>query len=367
MNTTVAIKAAGSSHCDPIRDLVARIDLIALVGETAGDGHHTKDGAVMFRCPNGAGHTHGDKNKSFHVKTINGRQRWRCWANCRPVIGNDNAGGDALDYVIWHYGYTRADAIRCLRTRDGSHPTPPLRSRLADTSKPVATPPAPREIKAPPTPTGLSVPADIEADYLGRYCGWRGWPLEVAKRHGLTVVVDDHGRYWCRHPFMVPTASGPIMFGWQDRTLDKTVKPKWKAPANWAPVLWGVDSFATATVPIVVICEGPADGLTASYVLEGYNTEAAPAVVAVPGVTTWRTDWNRLFAGYHVVTAGDPDHAGDGLNERLAVDLKETAASVHRADRSLLTTDLTTALSQYGPDYVAAALMAPLVALGVTQ
>jgi hypothetical protein len=326
----------------------------------------------MFQCPNAAGHSHGDRNKSFNVKTINGRQRWRCYGNCRPLIGSRDAGGDALDFVMWHYGYDTAEAIRYLRTRDGSAPLPGRTVRRTTPSPTVGTTgttgaasKAPREQRTPPAPTGNTVAADIEADYLGRYCGWRGWPLEVAKRYGVHVV-QVHGRYYARHPFYVPTLTGPVMFGWQDRALYKPARAKWLAPPAWPLPLWGVESFTTATVPVVVICEGPADGLTAAYALEDYADGWRPTVVAVPGVATWRPDWTALFEGAHVVTAGDPDNAGEELNARLAKDLGPVAASVHRANRDLLTTDLTGALQAYGRHYVAAALMAPLEADGVT-
>jgi hypothetical protein len=111
-------------------------------------------------------------------------------------------------------------------------------------------------------------------------------------------------------------------------------------------------------LPAVVICEGPADGITASYALSEYLPGVA--VVAVPGTQTWRPEWSPLFKGLHVVTAADPDPSGEMLAENIRTDLAGIAASVTPASRDLLTVDLCDALKAHGPHYVAAALLEPL-------
>jgi hypothetical protein len=72
-----------------------------------------------------------------------------------------------------------------------------------------------------------------------------------------------------------------------------------------------------------------------------------------------------MFTGLHVVTALDPDTAGEELTQRIATDLHGVAATVTTASRDLLTTDLTDALRHHGPEYVAAAILEPLHLLKV--
>jgi hypothetical protein len=352
MSNSTAVDAVGVGHSEPLADLVARVDLCELVARDAGPGRQISN-RTTYRCPNAAVHTHGDRTPSFTVTDTQGRQRWRCWGACQT-------GGDALDYVRWRHGLDTTAAIRWLRDYTGTaYLNAPTASRVKPAAPASTTPTAP--LRTPPEPTGERPPDDIAADILERYCSWRGWPLEVAHRHGLYVV--KHGaRLYCRHPFYVPTATGPVMFGWQDRALYKGASAKWRAPDGWPLPLWGTPSLITSAVPAVVLCEGPADGLSATYALEEYGPIA---VVAAPGVSTWRPAWTPLFTGLHVVIAADPDNAGDRLAERLEVDLAPVAASIGRACRQLLTTDVTDALRQYGPDYVAAALLTPLDAVGV--
>lgn len=348
MSNYTPLKGATSSHSEPLADLIGRIDLNALVAEAAGPGRQIAN-RHTYRCPNNGHHAHGDRTPSFTVTVDGQRQRWRCWGACQ-------VGGDALDYVQWHHRMDTTEAIRYLRARaGGGYIEAPRRAAPTPTKRTPAPP------RTPPAPTGTPSTDEMARQILQGYATWRGWPVEVAEAHGLHVVTVDGGVY-VRHPFYVPTASGPIMFGWQDRARGRAPSPKWKAPPGWPLPLWGTCSLVGNTTPAVIIAEGPADGITATYALEGYTTAA---VVAVPGVSTWRPEWSPLFRGLHVVTALDPDTAGDTLAERITADLEGIAASVTPASRELLTTDLTDALRHHGPHYVAAALLEPLHLLKV--
>lgn len=344
------VRGGISSHTETLADLIGRIDLNELVAEAAGPGRHRGE-MVTYSCPSP---THSDSTPSFTVKAINGRQRYKCYG-C-------DASGDALAYVEWHHGLDTTEAIRYLRARAGGgyQSTPPRAVSRATPAPTKRTPPPPR---TPPIPTGTPSLDEMGREILTAYATWRGWPVEVAEAHGLHVVTVGNGVY-VRHPFYIPTANGPVMFGWQDRARGRTPSPKWKAPPGWPLPLWGACSLVTAELPAVVICEGPADGITATYALANY---AGVAVVAVPGTSTWRPEWSPLFDGLHVVTALDPDEAGDGLTEKIRTDLDGIAASVTPASRELLTTDLTDALRHHGPDYVATALLEPLHLLKVIE
>ena len=344
MSNTNQIRPDRASHLEPLAELVARVDLAELVAETAGAGRQHGD-TVTYSCPSP---THNDSTPSFVVRWHNGRQRYKCFG-C-------TAGGDALDYVQWIHGLDRTEAIRWLRARvGGGQPLPGPRPTPSPSKRTTASP----VTRTAPIPTGEKQLDEMGREILAHHARWRGWPVSVAEAHGLhTVVVNNAVRI--RYPFHVPTASGPVWFGWQDRRLhtDTSRGPKWLAPSGSALPLWGVCSLQAPPLPAVVICEGPADGITATYAL----SEFAPglAVVAVPGVQTWRPEWCAMFTGLHVVTALDPDAAGDELTHRIATDLDGVAASVSTASGDLLTTDVTDALRHHGPEYVAAAILEPL-------
>jgi len=339
------VRGATSRHLEPLSELIEQIDLAELVAEAAGPGKQYGE-KFTYSCPSP---THSDSTPSFTVKAINGRQRYKCYG-C-------DASGDALDYVQWMHGLDRAEAIKYLRGRAGSaYVEAPRRATPAPTKR---TPPPPR---TPPLPTGTPSLDEMGRRLLADHAESRGWPIEVAEAHGLHAVTVGTVAY-IRYPFHIPTKSGPIWFGWQDRRIGKG-EPRWLAPSGWPLPLWGTCSLQGLEVPAVVICEGPADGITATYALAEY---AGVAVVAVPGVQTWRPEWSRLFKGLHVVTAADPDPSGDDLAKRIATDLEGIAASVTTASRDLLTVDLTDALRHHGPHYVAAALLEPLHLLKVIE
>jgi hypothetical protein len=342
------------SHFEPLADLVARVDLNELVARDAGHGRQNGH-RMTYRCPNHGHHAHGDRTPSFTVTTdAAGVARWRCWGACQT-------GGDALDYVQWWHHVDRPDAIRWLREYTGT--TSAAFREFRYPQKSITPPRAPTvpTVRTPPEPTGTRVTDAAALELMERYAAWRGWPLAETVTHGLHVVEDDAGRRWIRHPFDVPHVAGPLMFGWQDRAEGKRL-PKWKAPPSWPLPLWGTCSLVKPSLPAVVIAEGPADGITATYALRSY---APIAVVAVPGVSTWRADWSPLFTGLHVVTALDPDTAGHTLTKRIAHDLEAVAATVTAAASDLLTHDLCDTLKRWGPHYVAAALLEPFAALEV--
>jgi hypothetical protein len=75
----------------------------------------------------------------------------------------------------------------------------------------------------------------------------------------------------------------------------------------------------------VVICEGPADTITAALALKD-----RPEVVAVgvPGVEAWKPEYAALFTGLEVVIAADNDKPGETLIEKLWAGLGPVARRV---------------------------------------
>jgi 5S rRNA maturation endonuclease (ribonuclease M5) len=68
-------------------------------------------------------------------------------------------------------------------------------------------------------------------------------------------------------------------------------------------------------ITAVVICEGPADTITASLALKE-NLEVA--VIGVPGVSAWRSEWSELLNGLRIVVAADNDEAGHTLEQAVS-------------------------------------------------
>lgn len=298
MNSLTVRPSAG----DAIADLCARIDLVDLVAHYAGEPgrrHHT---GAHFRCPNPA---HPDRSPSFSVWTLpTGKQRWKCHSAC-------GTSGDALDLIMWLEGCDRPGGMQRLReitgTPDDWQPAPRAAHRTAAPPAPVA--PLPQDTRRPSQ--------EVAQDVLARYLAGRGWPAEVVDRFGLEVVLDTMGHCRVRHPFLVPTRNGQVLGAWQDRaTGDRG--PKWLAPKGRPLPLYNVAALDNAFLEAVVLCEGPADTITATLALTG---TADIAAVGIAGSGGWRSELALWFDGLDVVLALDPDTAGENLAARIGRDL----------------------------------------------
>jgi hypothetical protein len=310
-----------STDLEPIPELVARVDLAALVERYAGTGRQSGR-TFTYLCPNPS---HPDHHPSFTVSEGPGGWRWRCWSQCAR-------GGDALDLVEWLEGLERGEAIVWLRRYLGD--TPPASSRHL---RAVQTPrPSRPELPEPTRP-----PADVAARLMAEYLARRGWPASAEGTAGLEVVLGPRGRPYIRHPFYGVGPAGEVeLSGWQDRDHHhdpESGRAKWLAPAGWTPSLWGLPALEADTLAAVVVTEGPADGITAELALSGLE---GVAVVGVPGVDGWRSSWAELLAGLRVVVAADADPAGDTLAGKLTADLAGLALEVVRAEMPAGVNDL---------------------------
>jgi hypothetical protein len=323
---------------EELAELVARVDLAALVEEYAGPGQRQGVGWV-YSCPHPG---HPDAHPSFTVKADpHGVERGKCWSVCAW-------SGDALDLVQWLRGCDVAEAAQYLRARTGTpdhyRPTGPR------PVPPRARPSAPLA----PLPEGPArPPAEAAARLMAGYLQRRGWPAEAADRFGLEVVLDTRGRPAIRHPFYVPSGAGVVVASWQDRATS-TAGPKWVAPAGRPLPPWNVAALEAEDVAAVILCEGPADAIAATLALGD-----APGVVAlgIPGVKGWRSSWAEMLTGLLVVVAADEDTAGTELRATLHRDLTGHAARV--VDLHLSTAnDLGELYAQAGPEVVRRLLLA---------
>jgi hypothetical protein len=103
-----------------------------------------------------------------------------------------------------------------------------------------------------------------------------------------------------------------------------------------------------------VICEGPADTITATVALEGHEEIA---VIGVPGVSAWRKEWSDLLEGLRIVVAADNDEAGRKLEEAVATSVGKKVRAVRTP---LEHNDLTDTAKILGLDNVRRLLLSAL-------
>jgi len=269
----VELAAERMTFDDRIPELLERVDLAGLVVRLGGVESNR---AGTFPCLNPG---HEDRNPSFTVKD----GRWKCWSAC-------DAGGDAIDLLVWFRELTKAEAIDELAAIVGLE----------------------RSDAGPPT-----VPA--ERDLLVGWCLRRGWGPWVVDECGLSVVADDYGRRRIRFPFRL---AGQVPYH-QDRAVDDDVKLRWLSPKGARPVPYEADRLRLARERgHVFVVEGVTDVVA---LVDAYT---APAVVGVPGVAAWRPAWARAFVGLGVYVLADNDQAGERFRARLDDDLRPVARDV---------------------------------------
>jgi 5S rRNA maturation endonuclease (ribonuclease M5) len=307
---------------EPLADLVARVDLPALVERYAGPGKHTA-GRWTFRCPNPS---HDDRHPSFTVaRARSGRWYGRCWSQCSAV-----GAVDALALVQWLDGLDVPEAAAKLRTITGT-PDPFTSKRTNAPTPPPAVHACTTTAEAPYTPpvdNDPRMPDAAGAELLRLYCQSRGWPVEVIDRHGLEAVTV---RGWpaVRHPYRVPDTDGGLsVMWWQDRPRTAPGRPKWLAPSGHRPVPFGLEHLDGDDLRTVIVCEGPADAITAGVAAEPFGTTVA--AIGIPGAQSWTAGWAEFVAGLHVIVCTDPDPAGDALAARIVADLEVAGCRVHR-------------------------------------
>ena len=310
--------------------LVARTDLHSLVETYSGPGR-ASGSTVTYPCPNPA---HPDRSPSFTVTTRGGKQLARCWSQC-------DWSGDALDLVKWLEGLDTTGAADYLRARLGEAPRIQNRNRAGDS--PRVTPKTSAPVAYPATVTEAVRPSQSVAEkYLEKYLRSRGWPCSVVERHGLEVVVDTAGSLRVRHPYRVPNSGG----GWrvayyQDRDLGAS-RVKWLSPRGASPVPYNLESLECEDLAGVVVCEGPADTITAALSLDDLENVA---VIGIPGSGAWRAEWGRLLDGLRVVIAADNDPAGEKLAAAVRASVRTPVALVRWSRGDLTETALEQGLS----------------------
>jgi DNA primase len=233
--------------------------------------------------------------------------------------------GDALDFVKWVRGCDDREAVAELRRFAGEP------DNFARAYRPKHTQPAPTSAL-----TEVTAPAALDdAATLSQYLDGRGWPEWVAQRFGLSVVADKFGGKRVRHPFFAFASEGDalrvIEVGAQARATDPRTKVRWIGDEGRPLPLYNLTALEPDTVRAVVLCEGPADTISATVATEAAGLEGV-ACVGVPGVQAWGTnakaEWVEWLTGLRVIVAGDNDAAGERFAGSVADDLEGVALAV---------------------------------------
>lgn len=295
--------------------LVARVDLFALVSRYSGPGKYSGRSA-SYSCPNPA---HFDAHPSFQVTTNKaGKQVAQCFSQCEWH-------GDALDLVKWIENLDTKEAAQWLRRFLGEPETISFSKKESSTPKNSAPTIPPKYTAKTAKPS-----AEREARFMARHLLWRMWPAEVVEEFALEVVLDSAGECRVRHPFFAYVSPGEWrLVYWQDRGTSKSPQ-KWLSPYGMSPALFNLKSLEANGLEAVVICEGPADTISASLVLKGCSRVA---VIGVPGASAWRAEWAELVSGLRVVIAADNDEAGRKLEQKISASIGREVSLLRLEDK----------------------------------
>lgn len=233
-----------------------------------------------------------------------GENRWHCFGKC-------GEGGDVIEALM------RLDGV------DFKAACERLGGRLSD---PSTTPPKPAPKSAPdPLPAPLAAgqvamqaaAARTLAAHPSKVAERRGWMPETVR--GL--ALDGHmGIHDMKLAFIFPHG---VKLRWQEQGERRIA---WAFGGNRE--LWRQDRLVGDTVRTVYVTEGESDAI--SLLDAGAEAQADGAVVAIPGASCWRPEWNPLFAGRDVVVVTDADEAGEKAARRILTELAAVAARVVR-------------------------------------
>jgi len=319
----------------PLDDFIAGIDLPALVATYAGEGRHS-GGKYLYRCPNPE---HFDSKPSFSVFMGRGGQ-WLC--GCLSQCGHI---GNAFNFMQWIHKCDNAETVHRLREWAGQ--PAPMAHQIAkkDKRKQVVA-------STPPKPDpGYMVVNDPST--LSAYLSSRQWPTEVVETFGLQIVrlnrPEDSNTLRVLHPFFEHKAGEWRATTWQARRLDNSEVMKWLAPYGASLPLYNLRALDPQDITAAVVCEGPADTVTAWLATRDI---AGLAVIGVPGSQAWRTEWAAYFEGLAVVIAGDNDKAGAQFAAKVATDLRAGVSQLANACPPEGVNDLTDMAKVHGLDAV---------------
>ena len=300
-----------------IDDVIARTDLAHLLDELAQPAAHNSRGR-RWHCPLPS---HDDQHPSVTMHTDHrGHERWRCWS------GDDTHRGDAIDLVAATQRLPHVEAVDWLARRAGMIPDQPL-------------PPIRRKSR-PSTPRFVPL-SDVVVEYAtacerilwtntGRpvreWLHGRGFDDDLIRANHIGA---DPGRSMFRRAKGLPHGAsigavfpaldpdGRIRY-LQTRYLDPGNGPKYDNPASSLgtnPRVAWTRSTAPVDIPVLVVCEGIPDALTAAGA--GHRSVAVLGSQAPDQSVATRIAAQAEDHGLNVMAIIDNDDAGRSWGGRL--------------------------------------------------
>jgi hypothetical protein len=276
--------------------------------------------------------------------------RWHCFGKC-------GEGGDVIAAVMRLDGVDFKAACEMLGGRVSETHT--IGARPIPKSAPD---PAPARLTDEQLALQATAVRALAADPV-KVAERRGWMPETVR--GL--ALDSHlGIHEKKLAFIFPHG---VKLRWQE---DGARRIAWAFGGNRE--LWRQDRLDGNKVRTVYVTEGETDAI--SLLDAGAEDKGESAVVAIPGASCWRPEWNPLFAGRDVVVVTDADGAGEKAAQRILTELGDLAARVSRLnpldllpeDDRAGAKDISDAHQRLGRDGLRAALdVAVVAALNSTQ
>jgi len=290
--------------------LLARVDLVALVERECGPGHKSGMG-VMFRCPWHAGG--GEHTGSLWVTPDNGR--WHCFG-C-------GEGGTAIDWVMRRDVVDFREACRVLGAEDvaeGSVPPRPARREVAQVE-------APGEVwQGRAWDLVDAACAGLWAEGAERVLQWlyeRGflpptlltwrvgyWERESYEERECWGLAENGRRVWLPRGVVIPNEIDGVLWGLKVRRPVRGAQdgPKYVQVSGSRCVLWGVDGVHGGR-PLWVD-EGEFNGMSVWQEAEDLVDVVSCGAASIdPGrLGQW---WGLFLAAPWVFVRVDEDAAGD--------------------------------------------------------
>jgi len=254
-----------------------------------------RHGAVMQgKCP-----FHQEKNGEA-LTVWPEENRWRCFGRC-------DAGGDVIEAVKRLDDVSFKEACARLGSEAPKKITIPTRKE-----KPQGLTAAQVAMQATAVRALATDPHKCAA-----IAKRRGWQPETIKN----LALDNHlGIHEGKLAFIY---NHGLKLRWQQAGERKIA---WAFGGN--SELWRQDRLTLKQVRRVFITEGETDAI--SLVDAGAENDSSVAVVAIPGASCWRPEWNALFTAREVLVMTDADAAGEKAAAKILSELASHASRVAR-------------------------------------
>lgn len=241
------------------------------------------------------------------------KQSWYCYGKCA-------VGGDVIRAVMLLDGLEFKEACEGLGGK-AAGPLPPTRPAPVKANAAVIAPLTAGEVAM------QAAAAKALATHASKYAGIakrRGWRPETVRGLALDAHLGMHSStHGERLAFLYPHG---LKQRWQDHAGERRIA--WAFGGNHE--LWRMDRLESSAVLRVYVCEGETDCI--SLLDAGMESDSTAAVVAIPGASCWRKEWNALFAGRDVLVVTDADGAGENAAAKIQGELPGTAARVARVN-----------------------------------